>query len=202
MGQDTKILILGGFLGSGKTTVLLELAKYITARSDKETPIAILENEIGEVDVDGGAVGSAGYAVKSLFAGCACCELIGQLPSAVEGIMNDFQPELLIIETTGVAVPSSMVKALEPVSGDIRTCILVDASRWKRIHKPLEVLLRNQLESADVILVNKCDLVDEEALECAKTGALEYAGADRPLVCVSAKNGFTDADFASLMGGE
>lgn len=80
MSSSTKVIILGGFLGSGKTTLLLELGKYITAHSQKETPLAILENEIGEVDVDGAAVGQGGYAVKSLFAGCACCELLGRCP--------------------------------------------------------------------------------------------------------------------------
>lgn len=198
--HDTNILILGGFLGSGKTTVLLDLVKHIVKNSEKETPVAILENEIGEVDVDGGAVNSAGYAVKSLYAGCACCELLGQLPFAVEEIINDMSPEVLIIETTGLAVPSSMIDALRYLSCEVRTCILVDAARWDRIHKPLENLLKEQLQSAQVIVINKCDLVDDATLEQVKQSALQYAGGTKPLICVSAQEGLTASDVASMLG--
>ena len=202
MVRDEKILILGGFLGSGKTTVLLQLANWITSRSSRETPIAILENEIGEVDVDGSTVGSGGYAVKSLFSGCACCSLLGQLPDAVEGIFKEFDPEVLVLEATGVAVPSSMAQALAPHAKEVRTCVLVDASRWQRIRVPLEILLRGQLESADVILVNKCDLVDESDLESIKNEALEYAGSEKPVVFISAREGTSDTDMATILGEE
>lgn len=200
MQRDATIFILGGFLGSGKTTVLLQLTQWLSKQSNKETPVAILENEIGEVDVDGSAVGSKGYAVTSLYAGCACCSLLGQLPDAVEGIFCEFDPDVLIIEATGVAVPSSMAEVLTSHASNVRTCVLVDASRWQRIRVPLEHLLRGQLESADVIVVNKCDLVDVHDLEGIKNEALEYAGACKPIVFVSAAASISDADMTFIAG--
>ena len=200
MTKDATILILGGFLGSGKTTVLLQLTQWLSKHSSKETPVAILENEIGEVDVDGAAIGSKGYAVTSLYAGCACCSLLGQLPEAVEGIFHEFNPDILIIEATGVAVPSSMAEVLALHANKVRTCVLVDASRWQRIRIPLEHLLRGQLESADVIVVNKCDLANGSDLEKIKSEALEYAGAHKPVVFVSAAVSMSDADMALMVG--
>ena len=216
MPRNANVLILGGFLGSGKTTVLLEIARYMRAHSNKETPVAILENEIGEVDIDGAFVNSGGYAVKSLFAGCACCELLGALPEAINGILDDYNPDLLIVEATGVAIPSSMAESISNCANNVRTCVLVDASRWKRMRIALERLLRGQLESANVILINKCDLADDATIDQARREALEYAGAAacdgeenssispaaKPVVCVSAQAGISDADMARILRKE
>lgn len=199
MSSSTKVIILGGFLGSGKTTLLLELGKYITAHSEKETPLAILENEIGEVDVDGAAVGQGGYAVKSLFAGCACCELLGALPDAVRGILDDFNPEVLIVEATGVAVPASMAQAISKICPQVKVAVLADASRWKRIRLPLRQLLTSQLESAQIVLINKCDLADQETIEMVKEDVVSYSGV-RPVVCMSAQQGLSEEDVQAILG--
>lgn len=157
------VLILGGFLGSGKTTLLLQLIERVRSASDKEMPVAILENEIGSVGIDDALIASAGYQVSTMLSGCACCTLAGELPGAVMGIQRDLDPDLLVIEATGVAVPSVMAENLEKTMGiHPRVCVVVDASRWRRMQVPLEVLLRQQLRNCDVICVNKADLVDED----------------------------------------
>ena len=134
------VLILGGFLGSGKTTLLLQLIERVRSASDKEVPLAILENEIGSVGIDDALIASAGYQVSTMLSGCACCTLAGELPEAVMGIQRDLDPDLLVIEATGVAVPSVMAENLEKTMGiHPRVCVVVDASRWRRMQVPLKL---------------------------------------------------------------
>ena len=102
-----KVLILGGFLGSGKTSLLLQLAYYITgnALNDKKYQVVILENEVGEEGIDDKLLRGNGYQVENLFSGCACCTLSGELLSTVSKIEKELQPDWLILETTGLAYP-------------------------------------------------------------------------------------------------
>ena len=162
-----KLIILGGFLGSGKTTVLLQMAKYLTGENVKpgETKVAIIENEVGEQGIDDKLLKSGNYAVENLFAGCACCTLSGSVPGYIQKIQRELNPEWLIFESTGVGYPASIQRTIQNVLGlDSKICIIVDAKRWIRIEKPLEQLLSGQFENADVVLINKKDLVDQETL--------------------------------------
>jgi len=162
-----QIIILGGFLGSGKTTLLLKLARFLTGDKLAEKPrVIILENEIGEVGVDDQLLKSGGYRVENLFSGCACCSMAGEVVSSVQQIRRDFDPEWLIIESTGVAYPKLIRENLMQAF-DIKPYIfaLVDAKRWKRLLIPMTPLLSGQLADADTIFVNKIDLVSPEQLE-------------------------------------
>ena len=162
-----KLIILGGFLGSGKTTVLLQMAKYLTGENVKpgETKVAIIENEVGEQGIDDKLLKSGNYAVENLFAGCACCTLSGSVPGYIQKIQRELNPEWLIFESTGVGYPASIQRTIQNVLGlDSKICIIVDPKRWNRIEKPLEQLLSGQFENADVVLINKKDLVDQETL--------------------------------------
>ena len=162
-----KLIILGGFLCSGKTTVLLQMAKYLTGENVKpgETKVAIIENEVGEQGIDDKLLKSGNYAVENLFAGCACCTLSGSVPGYIQKIQRELNPEWLIFESTGVGYPASIQRTIQNVLGlDSKICIIVDAKRWIRIEKPLEQLLSGQFENADVVLINKKDLVDQETL--------------------------------------
>ena len=105
-----KLIILGGFLGSGKTTVLLQMAKYLTGENVKsgETKVAIIENEVGEQGIDDKLLKSGNYAVENLFAGCACCTLSGSVPGYIQKIQRELNPEWLIFESTGVGYPASI----------------------------------------------------------------------------------------------
>lgn len=166
--QDMKILILSGFLGSGKTTALMKLARFLVAHSapDRENKVMILENEVGEVGIDDAFLRGGGFQVDNLFSGCACCTVSGELVSAADRINREYDPEWLIVETTGIAYPRNMQENLKyALKLDSRIVILVDASRWNRLLIPMNNLLRGQIEGSDTVLINKTDLVDIETLE-------------------------------------
>lgn len=163
-----KVLILSGFLGSGKTSALLPLARYIVERSasDRENKVMILENEVGEIGIDDAFLRGGGLQVDILFSGCACCTVSGELVTVVDRLKTEYAPDWLILETTGVAYPKKIQDTLRSVCGiESRIAVLVDAARWKRLLVPMHGLLTGQLVGSDAVLVNKIDLVDAAALE-------------------------------------
>src|SRR5210317_1406548 len=102
-----KLLIIAGFLGSGKTTLLLQVAKHLAAASKR---IAIIENEMGEVGVDGDYLTLEGLHVQELLGGCICCTLAAGLVGTLEKVERLFQPDLVILEATGSARPSDITQ--------------------------------------------------------------------------------------------
>ena len=172
-----KILILGGFLGSGKTTALLRLARWMVTStvSDKENKVIILENEVGEVGIDDAYLRSGGLTVNNLFSGCACCTVSGELVSAAIRIQKEYDPDWLVVETTGIAYPRNMQENLKYALGmDARIVILVDAARWNRLLIPMNALLRGQIEGSDAVLINKTDLVDSAVLDKIQSDILGF----------------------------
>jgi G3E family GTPase len=160
-----KILLVGGFLGSGKTSFILQLAHYMVEQMGIPQ-IAILENEIGELSVDDKLLKGAGYEVRGLFSGCVCCSMAGELLSSIDKIEKELNPEWLIMEATGLAFPGSIrANVTEALDLTCRICCLADAKRWSRIMRAMEQLVTDQMESADMILINKIDLVDEETVK-------------------------------------
>jgi len=165
-----KILIIGGFLGSGKTSVLLQLARHLVSRSQQSDTfnhpsVVILENEIGESGVDDKLLRNNGFSVTNLFSGCACCTISGELVDAVYKTEHSLNPEWLIVETTGVAYPAAIRENLrDALDKECHICILTDAARWKRIFVPLHAMLAGQIEGADTVLINKIDLAEENDL--------------------------------------
>lgn len=197
-----KILILGGFLGSGKTTALMQLARYIvrSGESSSRMRVVILENEIGEAGIDDKFLRSGGFRVEDLFAGCACCTVSTELISAADRIAKEMDPDWLIVETTGLAYPRLIRENLQAARGlASRICILVDASRWKRLLLPLNQLLSGQIVGADVVLINKADLADEAAL--LKTEADIRAFDEHPAVMrISAAGPISDEVWVKVLG--
>jgi Putative GTPases (G3E family) len=154
-------------LGSGKTSVLLQLAHYLVDSSEriKETTVAIIENEIGQVGIDDKVLRRNGYEVRDIFSGCICCSLNNDLITGIQDIKSKNDPEWLIIEATGVAYPGGISDSIyNNLRMTARIVTIVDASRWQRIRIPLERLIEGQLSNAQIILINKTDLVDEETL--------------------------------------
>lgn len=173
-----KTIILGGFLGSGKTTFLLKLAHFLTekSQSQKEYKLMIIENEIGSVGVDTTLLNGEGLEVRNLFSGCACCTLTRDLIYMVEKIQKEYEPEHLIIEASGVAIPENIRDTLLQMEDlQVRTIVLADASRWNKLLLGLQMIIPNQLQKADVVLINKADLVDAETFSAVKKSVQGYA---------------------------
>ncbi|NLM45670.1 MAG: GTP-binding protein [Firmicutes bacterium] len=197
-----KVLILGGFLGSGKTTALLQLAHYLVERSQstQKTKVVIVENEIGETGIDDKVLRGSGLQVEDLFSGCACCTVSGELTSAASRIRKDFNPDWLIVETTGLAYPRLIRDNLQAALGlSSRICILVDASRWKRLLRPMYNLLSGQIVGADVVLINKTDLVNEETLAQVEADIAAFDPLPR-VMRISAQNRIPAAVWAQVLG--
>ncbi len=201
MSGKPDVLILSGFLGSGKTTVLLRLVEHLRATRGEGYRIAIVENEIGSTSIDTGVIAEAGYSVTEMLSGCVCCTLIGQLVPALEKLAEELDPQLVILEATGVAVPGTMSESIEKYGGNaVRVCVLVDASRWERIVRALSILLEEQLETADVVCVNKVDLVDEGQLEAVEASVREMNTA-APIVRMSAAGPADPIVLDAILGG-
>ena len=157
-----KIIILGGFLGSGKTTVLLQLAKYITKQPD-HPQVVILENEIGEVGVDNQLLSGASFAVENIFSGCICCSGTVDLVEGVKRIASDYAPDWLLIEATGMALPSTIKETLsDNFDYGFTTLTVADASRWTRLLKVSPDFVDAQVGCADTVIATKIDKVKGE----------------------------------------
>ena len=113
-----KIIILGGFLGSGKTSFLKKFAKYILEKektSGSKTKVVIIENEIGNVAIDNQILENENLNVRTLFSGCVCCTLQGELVSTIRELMKQEKPDWIIIESTGVAYPGSIKEKIQDI---------------------------------------------------------------------------------------
>ncbi|MCL2121431.1 MAG: hypothetical protein FWH28_04195 [Clostridiales bacterium] len=156
-----KILLFGGFLGSGKTTIIRAFIDGIL-RAELGT-IAIIENEIGEVGVDDVLLREGSVKMTPLFGGCVCCEITGSLIGAVDEIYKQISPDWLIIELTGVAELFNVKELLDTYSSiglEIAAIAVVDGSRWTRL-QIIGDFIRDQIMGSDLIILNKTDLFRE-----------------------------------------
>ena len=160
-----KLLIIAGFLGSGKTTLLLQVAKHLAAASQR---ITIIENEMGEVGVDGEYLTLEGLHVQELLGGCICCTLAAGLVGTLEKVQRLFQPNLVILEATGSARPSDITKNLRDYGTNldaIQIITLVDPIRHEMLMEVMTPLVTAQIEAADIVAVNKIDQVERETVQ-------------------------------------
>lgn len=193
------ILLFGGFLGSGKTSVILQLAKYLV--ETRNETIAIIENEIGKTGIDDQVLAQQGLIVKGVFAGCVCCQITGELVTAIDEIHATVNPDWLIIETTGLAVPSKVVTLLKNYCRSfeaLRTIVLTDVSRWTALMEVAEPLIVSQIEAADVIIINKVDLVSEDTLQALKND-LEQLNQKAAVFELNAVKGIETAALRELL---
>lgn len=186
-------------MGSGKTSVILQMARYLTEKR-KET-VAIVENEIGEIGIDDKVLVAGGLTVRGVFAGCVCCQITGELVEAIQEIHATIAPSWLIIEATGLAVPGKIVDLLSRYCRcftALRTVVLVDAERWDELYEVLEGLVVSQIGAADVVLINKADLVEGESLEFLSDQIKRLNGTAR-VYLTSASQGIPDSTFREVL---
>ncbi|HVO83294.1 MAG TPA: GTP-binding protein [Syntrophobacteria bacterium] len=162
LGVDERppLIILTGFLGSGKTSFLQHYIEYQTQRS---CFVAVIENEIGEVGLDGKLLD---YRVTEIDEGCVCCSLVGNLKRAFQGILETFSPDTIILETSGLANPKNLLDELGELDEWVRldsTVTVVDALNFETSLEDYAIAA-DQITAADVLILNKSDLVGEERL--------------------------------------
>jgi G3E family GTPase len=163
--SKVEVYILSGFLGSGKTTLLRNILKQ---EQEKKRKIAVVMNEVGSVSIDSDAVPDD-IPLKELLNGCVCCTIQDQFEVQLHSLLQEYALDAVYIETTGVAHPVEVLDAcLSPLFADkvdVRGIIsLVDAKRWKdrqQLSPQLQVLLKEQIRHADVVLINKIDDLTE-----------------------------------------
>ena len=183
------LLLVSGFLGSGKTTFIIQLVK---ALSKKGLHPAIIVNEVGEEGIDDLLMRRLGLNVWELLGGCICCTIAGSLPETLINLESKYSPDLVIIEPTGAADPGNIIKALDYIKGgeSLRKyhITLLDPLRMGMLMEILTPLTTSTIESSDLILVNKTDLASEEEIEYSLKIA-HGINSEADIIQVSAKTG-------------
>jgi G3E family GTPase len=163
------LIIFGGFLGSGKTSLILSLAHFIAENEEaNKSNLVIIENEVGDIGIDDKVLKSDGFSVRELFAGCICCQLTADLIVTLNDIDEKINPKWVIIETTGLAYPGKILGNLNKYGKgieSIRTVTVVDAERFDELTTVAPILIETQISEGDTILINKIDLATEMELE-------------------------------------
>ncbi|MBR4244022.1 MAG: GTPase [Candidatus Methanomethylophilaceae archaeon] len=182
------VYILGGFLGSGKTTLLMKLASMYTKRGLKT---ALLVNESGEIGVDGATLKAEGYDAIELPDGCICCSLSGTLQSALTNIEEDIDPDIIIIEPTGLALPHKVKELVRSSGIDSEGTYIIgisDVERFELLVSKKEEFIKRQMMGADFVLINKKDLAKPGQVESI-TGWFKKEFPDKKVMVISAKTG-------------
>ncbi len=160
-----KVIILGGFSGSGKTTVLLRLAEYVQELDRKGTyaALAVVENEIGTADIDAKRLTDRGVPVESLLAGCCCCGLSEELAACIKRMGQREHPDWLVVEAAGLGIPWKIRENLKEQTGlDAVIWVVADAGRWLLLNDPLSRLAAGQLYGAGAVLINTSAEVSQD----------------------------------------
>ena len=173
----TKIDIFSGFLGAGKTTLIRKLI----AEGYKGDKLVLIENECGEIAIDGGFLKDAGVEITEMNSGCICCTLVGDFTKALKKVMEDFAPDRIIIEPSGVGKLSDVAKAVEKVEGAHigAKVTVVDAGKCRMYMRNFGEFFNDQVENADLIVLSRTDTAGETkttaAVELLK-GLNDHAG--------------------------
>lgn len=185
------VLLFGGFLGSGKTSIILQVAKYLVEGcstkqlASSKPSLVIIENEVGETGIDDKILKAEGLNVRELIAGCICCTLNAELTVCLNEIQEELSPQWVIIETTGMAFPHAIAETITKYGKGIdslKTIVVADAERWDDLSTILPDLIEEQIAKANIILLNKIDCLEaeqvsqvEESVKRINSSALFYA---------------------------
>ena len=165
----TKIDIVSGFLGAGKTTLI----KKLLAEAYKGEQLVLIENEFGEINIDGGFLKESGIQISEMSAGCICCSLVGDFNKALKDVQNQFHPDRILIEPSGVGKLSDVIVAVENTVKDVPDMKLnsfvtvADATKVKVYMKNFGEFYNNQIESAGTIILSRTQRLSQEKLEAA-----------------------------------
>ena len=163
--MKTKIDVVSGFLGAGKTTLMKKLLKDALAG----TKVVLIENEFGEIGIDGGFLKESGIEIKEMNSGCICCSLVGDFGTSLKEVITTYAPERILIEPSGVGKLSDVLKAVENVAGDLDVEInsavaVVDATKCKMYMKNFGEFFINQIEYAGTIILSRADKATQEKM--------------------------------------
>ena len=165
----TKIDIVSGFLGAGKTTLIKKMVK----EAYQGEKLVLIENEFGEISIDGGFLKDAGIQISEMSSGCICCSLVGDFGKALREVKEQFQPDRILIEPSGVGKLSDVIVAVENTVADIPDMRLnsfvtvADAGKVKVYMKNFGEFYNNQIESAGTIILSRTQKLTQEKLEAA-----------------------------------
>ena len=161
----TKVDIFSGFLGAGKTTLI----KKLIEEAYKGEQVVLIENEFGEIGIDGGVLKDAGVEINEMNSGCICCSLVGDFGKALEKVLDQFHPDRILIEPSGVGKLSDIIQAVEDLNLDHVKLngftTIVDAKKAKIYMKNFGEFYNNQVEHASSIILSHTAGMDEEKLE-------------------------------------
>ncbi|MDE6760557.1 MAG: GTP-binding protein [Lachnospiraceae bacterium] len=161
----TKIDIISGFLGAGKTTLI----KKLIAEGFTGEKLVLIENEFGEIGIDGGFLKDAGVQINEMNSGCICCSLVGDFGQALKQVLEDYTPDRIIIEPSGVGKLSDVMKAVADMKEEAivinSASAVVDAMKCKMYMKNFGEFFNNQIESAGTIILSRSQKLSEEKLE-------------------------------------
>ena len=162
----TKIDIISGFLGAGKTTFIKKLLEEAIAGEQ----VVLIENEFGEIGIDGGFLKDSGIEIREMNSGCICCSLVGDFGTSLAEVLTQYKPERIIIEPSGVGKLSDVMKAVIDVSADMNVELnsavtIVDAAKCKMYMKNFGEFFNNQIENAGTIVLSRTDITDASKIQ-------------------------------------
>ena len=159
----TKIDIISGFLGAGKTTLIKKLLK----EAFQDEQVVLIENEFGEIGIDGGFLKEAGIEIREMNSGCICCSLVGDFGASLKEVIDKYHPDRILIEPSGVGKLSDVIRAVQDVQEETGLVLnsyttVVDAKKCKMYMRNFGEFFNNQVEYAGAIIMSRTDIVDEE----------------------------------------
>ena len=160
--EKTKIDIISGFLGAGKTTLIKKLLK----EAFQGEQVVLIENEFGEIGIDGGFLKEAGIQIREMNSGCICCSLVGDFGASLKEVISKYHPDRILIEPSGVGKLSDVIKAVQGVEEETGLVLnsyttVVDAKKCKMYMRNFGEFFNNQVEYAGAIIMSRTDIVDE-----------------------------------------
>ena len=164
----TKIDIISGFLGAGKTTLIKKLLKD----AFQGEQVVLIENEFGEIGIDGGFLKEAGIEIREMNSGCICCSLVGDFGASLKEVVSKYHPDRILIEPSGVGKLSDVIKAVQGVQEEVGLVLnsyttVVDAKKCKMYMRNFGEFFNNQVEYAGAIIMSRTDIVDEAKAQAA-----------------------------------